>query len=100
MLHLTAENAAHKKNEKRSGTLAIFDESQALFFVFAHWALFAFWVQDGTWLARLAYFVPIMALPFLVMTRKSIRVWYPLLLVATALLPVLVFGVLLLRVIV
>jgi hypothetical protein len=100
MLQLVAESSAQKTKEKRIGSLAVFDESQALFFVFANWALFAFWVQDGTWLARLAYFVPLMAVPFLVLPRKSIRIWYPLLLVATALLTVLVFGVLLLRVIV
>lgn len=100
MLQLVAEQASQKEKAKRVGSLSVFDESQALFFVFANWALFAFWVQDGTWLARLAYFVPLMSVPFLVLPRKSIKVWYPLVLVATALLTVLVFGILLLRIIV
>lgn len=100
MLQLIAEQASQKGKEKRTGSLAVFDESQALFFVFANWMLFAFWVQDGSWLARLAYLVPLTAVPFLVLPRKSIKIWYPLVIVATALLSVLVFGVLLLRLVV
>jgi hypothetical protein len=100
MLQMTAEQASQKGKEKRTGSLSVFDESQALFFVFAHWLLFAFWVQDGSWLARLAFFVPLTAVPFLVLPRKSVRLWYPLVLVVSALLIVLVFGILLLRLIV
>ncbi len=95
MLQLVAESSA-QANKKRVGSLAVFDESQALFFVLANWILFAFWIQDGSWLARLAYLLPLVSLPFLVLPRKSIRVWYPLVLVLTALLSVLTFGVLLL----
>lgn len=98
LLQLIAEYSA-QGDKKRIGSVALFDESQALFVVFVHTLLFAWLAQDGSWLSRLAYIVPALSAFFLLLPKKSIRIWYPVVLMTISLLAVLVFSIFLLRLI-